>query len=530
MAFVHRNGIARARARADRARVVSDTMTAHRMTFRSWAGGVAAGLACLAQVEANAATAAARVAFGALQFAPCTLAAPGQAVTLTARCTSLQVPEDPSRPAGRRIDVAIAWVPSTAKSPAPEPVLFLAGGPGQSALESFPTLAPAFRHVLRQRHVILVDQRGTGRSHPLECPQAIGAEDSGAALDVSDPAVARRLASRCLAEVGRDADPRFYTTSDYVADLEAVRTALALESVDLVGVSYGTRVALEYLRRHPGRIRAAVLDSVVPPTLILGAEHARNLDAAIDAQFDRCEVDARCRERFGSSRARLDTVLATLRERPVKVAYADPITNEPREDELTADALVGVVRLHAYAPQLFAMLPMLLESAVQGRYGTLMAQARMVEQLVGEQISLPLQLAVSCTEDAPWLVPDPADRETLMGTAFVDFLRAQCEVWPRGRVPDDFHAPVVVDRPVLLLSGEFDPVTPPRYGEDVARRLAHARHVVLRGQGHGVLGVGCTPRLLGSFFERPEPAGLDARCLDALGYVPPFGGPYGWDP
>ena len=102
---------------------------------------------------------------------------------------------------------------------------------------------------------------------------------------------------------------------------------------------------------------------------------------------------------------------------------------------------------------------------------------------------------------------------------------------PRGGMPEDFHEPVVADRPVLLFSGEFDPVTPPRYGAEVARRLPDARHLVLRGQGHGVLGIGCTPRLLAQFLEHPEPArNLDAHCLDALGYVPPFAGAYGWDP
>ncbi|HET7202818.1 MAG TPA: alpha/beta hydrolase [Steroidobacteraceae bacterium] len=498
------------------------------MISRPWLAWAALGIACVAPGSASAATPSAGISFGALQFTPCTLAAPGQAATLAARCSTLAVAEDRSRPDGRRIELAIGWVPSSSKSPAADPVMFLAGGPGQAALESFPMLAPAFREALRQRDVILVDQRGTGRSHRLDCPRVIG-DEATAALDVTDSAVARDLARRCLEEIG-NADPRFYTTNDYVADLEAVRGALGAESVNLVGVSYGTRVALEYLRRHPGRIRAVVLDSVVPPTLILGAEHARNLDAAVDAQFARCEADVRCRERFGSPRARLDALLARLRATPVTVAYADPLTHERREDELTADALAGVVRLHAYSPPLFAMLPMLIDAATQGRYETLVAQARMVGQLVGEQISVPLQLSVSCAEDAPWLVPDPADRDTMMGSSFVDVLRAQCEVWPRGRVPADFHEPVTVRQPVLLLSGEFDPVTPPRYGEAVARQLPHARHLVLRGQGHGVLGVGCTPRLLGRFLARPEPRRLDTGCLDDLGYMPPFVGVYGWDP
>lgn len=468
------------------------------------------------------------IPYGGLQFEPCTLTTPGQPLTVAARCAKLEVPEDRAHPQGRRIELAIAWVPSTARHPAPDPVVMLAGGPGQSALEAFPLVGPAFREVQRERHVILVDQRGTGASHPLDCPATLD-KATGAMVEAPDAAAARAMAQDCLAEL-RDSDPRFYTTNEYIADLEAVRDALRVEQVNLVGVSYGTRVGLEYLRRHPQRVRAAVLDGVVPPTLILGSEHARNLEEAVDAQFARCERDATCRARYGSPRARLDALLAQLRAQPRRVSYRDPVTNELHEDTLTADAVAGVVRLHAYAPQLFAMLPMLLDAAAQGRYDTLMAQARMVEQLVGEQIAVALQLSVSCAEDAPWLRSNPADADTLLGNEFVDFMQAQCAVWPRGAVPADFHAPVTVDRPVLLLSGEFDPVTPPRYGERVARDLPRSRHLLLRGQGHGNLAVSCVPRIIAAFFAQPEPARVDAACLDALGYTPPFTGAYGWDP
>lgn len=474
------------------------------------------------------ALAAPTATYGRLAFEPCTLTAPALPTTVAARCGNLEVPEDRARPRGRRIELAIAWVPSTGRSPAADPVVMLAGGPGQSALASFPMVMPAFRDVLRERHVILVDQRGTGRSHPLDC-RATLARELSSQVEFLEAAPAARMAQSCLAEL-TDADPRHYTTGDYIADLEAVRERLGVEQFNLVGVSYGTRVGLEYLRRHPRRVRAAVFDSVVPPTLILGAEHARNLEEAMAAQFARCERDALCRERFGSPRARLDRLLMQLRKQSRRVGYHDPVSGAWREDILTADAVAGVVRLHAYAPQLFAMLPMLLDAAERGRYDALMAQARMVEQLVGEQISVPLQLSVMCAEDAPWLEPNPADRGTLLGTQFVDFIQALCTVWPLGRVPEDFHAPIRSDRPVLLLSGEFDPVTPPRYGEQVRAMLGNARHLELRGQGHGVLGVSCTPRLVAEFLERLAPSGLDASCLDSLGYTPPFAGPYGWEP
>ncbi len=495
------------------------------------------GLICTALAPASAHAAPAAGAsqadptrtFGDVAFTPCTLAAPGQPITVAARCARLKVPEDRARPGRRSIELAVAWVPSTARHPAPDPVVFLAGGPGQAALEAFPLVAAAFRAVLRQRDVVLVDQRGAGQSHALACPRAFG-DAAAVVTQVENAVAARALAERCLDEIGATADPRFYTTGDYVADLEAVRSALRVASVNLVGVSYGTRVALEYLRRHPDRVRTAVLDSVVPATLLLGAEHARNLESAVGAQFERCRRDDACRAKFGDPRARLDALLAQLRQRPVRVQYRDPVTDQWREDELTAAAVAGVVRLHAYAPPLFAMLPMLIDAASRGRYDTLMAQARMVEQLVGEQIGVALQLSVSCAEDAPWLEPDPADRATLLGTQFVEVLKAQCEAWPRGAVARDFHEPVRSQRPVLVFSGEYDPVTPPRYGEQVLETLPHGRQFVLRGQGHGVLGTGCTPELLGEFVQRGDASHIDAKCLDRLRDTPPFAGAYGWDP
>jgi pimeloyl-ACP methyl ester carboxylesterase len=197
-----------------------------------------------------AADSAATHARGAMAFEPCTLAAVGMPVTVSALCGTLAVPEDRAQPSGRRITLAIAIVPSRTKQPKPDPVFMLAGGPGQSAREAFPSVASAFRELLREREVVLVDQRGTGGSHPIECRPPGGEATSTA--DFADPAGARRFAAECLE--GLDADPRFYTTSDAVLDLEAVRDAIGAERVNLVGISYGTRVALEYLRREPGRV------------------------------------------------------------------------------------------------------------------------------------------------------------------------------------------------------------------------------------------------------------------------------------
>src|SRR5512143_2120535 len=244
---------------------------------------------------------------GSLRFEPCTLSAEGLPVTVAAQCSSLEVPEDRSRPQGRRIRLAVAWIPTDARRPQPDPVVMIAGGPGQSALQSFPSVGSAFGDVLRRRSVVLVDQRGTGGSNPLTC---VGPSPGGGAPVDESPATARRAAEECLH--GLPGDPRFYTTSDAVADLESLRVAIGAPALNLVGMSYGTRVALEYLRRHPAATRSVVLDGVVPPELALGSEHARNLEAAVNAQFERCAADAACAGRYGSPRQALDRLRVRL--------------------------------------------------------------------------------------------------------------------------------------------------------------------------------------------------------------------------
>ena len=479
---------------------------------------------------------------GTLEFEPCTLAPEYGTASVEAQCSTLAVPEDHANPESRKIELAIAWVP-TDNEAASDPVFMLAGGPGQSAKESYPTVAPAFREVLRKRGVILVDQRGTGGSSPLMCRDEHGKSAISEELS-DDAATAAAFARKCLEDLQRSVDPRFYTTTDAVQDLDAVRAAIGAEQINLLGISYGTRVAQQYLRRYPERVRSVVLDGVVPNVLVLGSEHAKNLEAALELHFDRCRDEPTCKGRLGDPRLGLDALSAELRATPREVAYRDAMTGEWKTGELTYGHLASVVRLFTYAPAAAAMLPLVLHEAAQGRSDVLMAQSQLLLTQVGEQIMHGMQLSVMCSEDAPNLTADPEDANTVLGTEFVDFSQAQCAVWPKGEVPADFHAPVKSDVPVLLLSGEFDPVTPPRYGDAVMHgwaevgekgqrdtlALAKGRHLVLRGQGHNVIGVGCAPRLVARFIDTADAKGLDAACLDRLAYAAPFAGFYGWEP
>lgn len=475
------------------------------------------------------ADAAGRLHYGELSFEPCALAAPGGS-SVEAQCTTYEVPEDHASPDGRRISLSIALVPARGMA-APDPVYMIAGGPGQSAIESFPMVADAFSDVSRNRHVVLVDARGTGGSNPLHCP---GFNDDDALADPAndDLAAVVRMTEACRDELAQRADLRHYATGDHVRDLELVRQALGVEQVNLVGVSYGTRVAQQYAATYPAQTRALVLDSVVPNTLVLGQEHARNLEDALDAQFARCRDDQACLANLGDPRAQLATVRERLRAGGIApVRYRDPVSGEWREEVPREIHLVSLLRLYAYHPSMAATLPLLLHEASQERYESLLAQSRMLTSQVGDSMAMGMGLSVSCTDDVHELADPPQGEDaTVLGTLLVDAMRAQCSVWPRGTRAEGFREPLSGALPVLAVSGEHDPVTPPRYGDAVVERLANARHLVLPGQGHSVLGAGCMPKLFAQFLETTDAASLDAGCLERLSAQPPFAGNYGWEP
>lgn len=468
---------------------------------------------------------------GQVDFHACSLPVPNTSMTVSAQCANLKVPENPAQPAGRQIELALAWIPAKGEAE-PDPVFMIAGGPGQSALESYPMLHPVFGDIIKKRNVVLVDQRGTGKSNPLLCKDASGKTSIGENGDIADLdyGKAKEFAKKCAEALARKADTRFYSTGYAIADLDLVRSKIGADKINLYGVSYGTRVAQQYAKRYPQHTRSVVLDGVVPNSLVLGAEHAVNLENALNLHFARCVADKACREHFGNPRQKLDSLRAQLDKAPMTVNFNDPMSGEPKSEKLDNGSLAMVARMYAYSPLTASMLPLLLTQASQGNGGPLLAQAQMMNQNLGDAIMHGMQLSVICSEDADELKEDPATAKTIIGNSMIGFLKAQCEVWPHSKRAADFRAPLTGNVPVLLLSGEFDPVTPPRYGTAVAKFLPNSKHIIVKGQGHNVMPVGCMPKIFARFIDSAEAKNLDAKCLDSLAYVPPFIGFYGWEP
>ena len=465
--------------------------------------------------------------YGDIAFEPCTLASGWTARNVQAQCASFQVPENRTDPASRTITLNLAWLPATEEgSASDDPVFFLAGGPGQSAVQVWPQLDPAFSAVRKQRHVVLVDQRGTGGSNALECTPPEDAQDA-----VPDADAIADLARRCAADVADRADPRFYTTTDAIADLDAVRAAIGAAQVNLVGGSYGTRVAQQYAARFPERVRSIVLDGVAPNDLVVGGEFAHTFEDAIRSQSQQCQQLAACRKRFPkNAHAQLESLVARLRDAPVAVEYRDPASGESRTGTVDEHTVTGLAFMFSYMPQTASLLPLVLDEADHGRYAPLMSLSQLMGRSTSGSMARGMQWSVICAEDADRRVEDAAASDTLLGPDVARMFFAACPGWPHASRPDGFTDPLRSDAPVLLLSGELDPVTPPRYGDRVLEHLPNGRHLVLRGQGHGTLALGCMPRLLGQFMESADAKVLDASCLDTLTYVPPFTSFNGWEP
>ena len=471
-----------------------------------------------ASVPAAAAVGGAQLA---KPFSKCRLTDPMQLSSIEAECAEISIPES-DKPGGRRITLSVARVPAINQRKQSDPIVLLAGGPGQGAQLAFTTTFFAFARAGRQRDILLLDQRGTGRSNPLTCDVEAGADRSGS---MSDAAAFLRVGEQCLERLSAKYDLGAYTTSRAVADLEAVRSLLGYETLNLYAGSYGTRVAQHYARRYPTRVRSMVLDGVVAPQTVLGPRMATDAQHALDGIWKRCADDAVCRKAFGDMAAKTRDLRARLQKSAQSVQVAHPRTAVLTSIDFGAEQLSVVLRFGSYDPHFAAMLPLVVSEAARGDYRPIATLFLLTSESVQEVLAMGMHNSVVCSEDVPRFDSVAVDRAALsatyIGTGFVDALPMLCKNWPRGRVDADFFKPLVSTVPTLLLSGTLDPVTPPADAERVARGLRNSRHLTLQGAGHGQLAIPCMDRVLADFFATTDAKALDASCLDRR-MQPPF--------
>lgn len=447
-----------------------------------------------------------------LELVPCKV--PG--LQEEARCGSYPVFEDREARTGRTIELKVVVLPATGAEPARSAVTFLAGGPGGAATEAAAGLVSIMGPLRASRDLLLVDARGTGESHSLRCAyqdERLGYLEAFLPLDG---------VRECWQELSGKADLSLYTTSLAMDDLDQVRRALGYEQLDLIAGSYGTRAALDYMRRHPEAVHTAFLEGPDPTNSRSPVTFAADAQAALDGWIEECREDPACAAAFPDFRTEVPAVLERLAASPVEVEVLNPKSGERETVRLTKDAASQTLRYMLYSTGTAVQVPLVVHRAAEGDFEGLGQTTLSFAGLV-DSLSDGFFLSVTCAEDVPFFTLEEA-REAAAGTFLGDYRARQqkeaCAAWPVPQVDESFLEPVRSDVPTLVVVGERDPVTPPRWGHQVGHTLSNAQVLVVPDGGHGYSGMegtDCVDEAAVQLISSSSLEGLDLEsCRDGM--------------
>ena len=405
-------------------------------------------------------------------------------------------------------------LPATGQQKAKDAVVYLAGGPGQAATELMGD-GFAIDGVGDHRDLVYADQRGTGGSHPLLCQFYGPPENPQSYFDAFLPIEKVRS---CRQALERDADLAQYTTSASVEDLEGIRAALGYEQLTLVGGSYGTRLAMEYVRRYEPRVRAVVLDGPVTPANHVPEHFGQLARHALDGVLAECLADERCATAFPNIREEAAAVFDRLRAVPARATVSHPSLDRPGEVTLTRNHVAEAVRYLLYSTAGASRVPLFLHQAFNGDFSSI---ARFLIRWRANGTFDGLYISITCAEDVPFVAQGAAEADdpTFLGGYRVRQQRAACDAWPRGTMSPSSREPVTSAVPTLITSGMLDPVTPPDNGDVIARTLTRSRHLRVRSGGHGLYGLqglSCLDKLKRDFIEQGTFERRDVHCMDDI--------------
>ncbi|MEA2599278.1 MAG: hypothetical protein QOF89_270 [Acidobacteriota bacterium] len=432
-----------------------------------------------------------------------------------ARCGVYEVFENRAAQSGRRIPLQVVILPATGPERLPDPLLYFAGGPGASSLDEGRWFAMSAPELRKNRDVLLIDSRGTGRSAALICDELRGTGSVQGFLEEYMPADKVRV---CRDRLAKTADLTQYSTDNVVDDAEEIRTALGYGKVNLMGTSYGTRTVQVYLRRHPGSVRTAVMSGVLPVGEAFPLVTARYAQQALNGLIAECKGDPACTKAFPKLQEEVAAVFRQVAKEPVRAQAVNPETGQPFDVILSKNGLGQVLRRMLYYNNWISLTPLYLHLAANGSWQPLAEFAQAISLSQGAS-SDGYFLSITCSEDLAFVRDEEipaAVAGTFLGDLRVRKQQAVCVGWPAPKLGPEFRVPVTSDVPTLLLSGGADPVTPPSSGERVARMLKRSRHVVVPDGGHGqdgMTGEECVPKMISAFIASGDAGSLDVSCV-----------------
>jgi pimeloyl-ACP methyl ester carboxylesterase len=418
---------------------------------------------------------------------------------------------------GRKITLDFIILHAKSPHPSPDPVFFLAGGPGEKATN----LGQVFtNHWIREkRDMVFINQRGTSGDNRLFCNLA-GSDDH--VQGYLEPLFNPEIFLSCLNDLKKKADLTCYGTADAMDDINEIRQALGYKSINLMGSSYGTRAAFIYLRRHRQSVRCLILNAVAPLELINSFHHPASAQDSLNQLFSQCQSDPACSQAFPDLEKEFNEILFRLQKKPVLVKVTHPKTLKPVSIKLTKSAFAEVVRLMLYRVPFSRTLPYLIHNAYKGQYSPFAEMGIMANRAVRTQISAGMFLCVTCAEDLARV--DPAEiprhtRNTFSGDSRLRNHLKVCKFWPKSPIPESFFDPIRTDIPILLLSGTMDPVTPPAWAEKATKYFPNALHVTAPGS-HYVRG-SCIDKIQQQFLKTASIKNIDISCVSNIS-LPPF--------
>ena len=450
---------------------------------------------------------------GSVTFEPCTL--PGYSGI--ASCTRIEVPEDHDDAQGNKLTIHVARIRASGVRTHDAPLVLLAGGPGQAASQLAPWVDTVFKDVLQNRDVLLIDQRGTGQSHPMKC-----------AVDVAYRSLTEsniiRDTRECLKSLTER--PEFFGTESVIRDLNLIRQRLGLDRLVLWGASFGTRTALRFAMRFPDAVESMIIDGVTSNTESLFLRASQYSQAAFETLVQRCAASKTCDHEVLQTSFRALTQITSQ-----EVSLEDPIDGQQTQVEINGTIVASTVRSALYGPDQTALLPLALDRASKGDHRILAAISAHTSVWAADTMSVGATLSILCSEDVDRISPQQAaagGKGRPFGELYYRFWSTGCQGWPRTRVPQDYGELTDKSIPVLALSGGLDPVTPPASAEVALAHLPRAQHLVAPNVGHNVTPHGCAPQRIAEFIEAPQQQ-VDGRCLADI-EAPPLTTPAMKDP
>ena len=424
------------------------------------------------------------------------------------KCGKLEVPENYQKPDGDKITINFAVLPAIDNSEYKAPLMFLAGGPGQAAVELATGLNQVFRDVRKTRDIILVDQRGTGESHPLSCDL----EEEGSVYSTLTKDFKEQDVIDCISQFKGDLTQ--FNSENAIRDFDSIRVALDHKKLNIYGGSYGTRAALVYMRMFPESLESVVLDSVGPievPIGLFGQSVARSFNLLVE----NCKKSESCNRAFPNLADEFDEVKTRLAKAPVTLDIQHPRLGTPTQFKLDDSKFTDNLRMQLYSIRGRSLVPLIINQAYLGNYEPLIGLMASTE---GEQqIYTGLHFNIVCNEDAPKISAEmkavDANNNFDNGSTSNLIFERICSLFPQYRPNDNFYQPVTANIPTLILSGNLDPVTPPSNGDYSAKSLPNSHHIIVENASHTVAMNTCANEIVNEFLASKLPNKLDESCL-----------------